>query len=413
MNILFYESLKQGNLSTWSIHVYEVVSNLSELGHHVVLLNRDPPRYVNKIDISQQSWREHLKKNLFQSRITRPFAGVVTILGLFLLELKAFISAFITIVREKERFDVIYRRSRVLNSEYILAKLFKIPLVKEENGIYVDELKAQKRGDRVSLWLIDKIERFTKPRTDRLIVVTSKLKEVLQKDFRVPGDKITVIPNGANIDLFKPIDVMEARKELGLTENCSYICFVGKLVEWQGLEFLLASIPLVLRTCPEARLLVVGDGLMKQKLVELVNLTGMSDKVIFAGIVPYSKVPLYINASNVCVFSATSDFRNNRMGTSPLKLHEYMACGKPVVTGNLEGDTQEIADSGSGLVVDSTNAEEMAGAFITLLKDEQVRREMGERARKLVVEKYSWRKNAEQVAEVCRSAIKQNTRARD
>jgi glycosyltransferase involved in cell wall biosynthesis len=311
-----------------------------------------------------------------------------------------------TIVRQKERFDLIYERDHQFSSEYLLAKLFRIPLVKEVNGLLVDEAKISGQAGKVALRMMGRIDRFNKPKADKIIVVTSRLKEILQEDDGVPSDKITVIQNGANIDLFKPMDVTKAREELGLNQSHKYVCFVGAFRAWEGIENIVKSTPLVLQKCPEARFLIVGDGPMKQELINLAEQVGVSDKVIFTGMVPYQEVPLYINASDVCVFPAAKNFRNDRTGGSPLKLHEYMACGKPVVVGNITGVSEHIMDTDSGFVVDPTNAIEMARAIIALLENEQLRKEMGERGRKVTIEKYSWMKVAEQVAEVCQSVIK-------
>jgi glycosyltransferase involved in cell wall biosynthesis len=407
MRILYCEHLKTGGLSTWSIHVYEVVTNLSKLGHQVVLLNAHPPEYGEKIDIRQRSCCQRLKNILFKSKICRPFAGIITIVGLFLIEIRIFTSALLILVRQKGRFDVIYRRHNLFGTIFILARLFKIPLVKEINGIYADEVKSKKRGDRFSLWCIDKIEHFSMSRGDHFITVTSKLKSLLQDKYGIPEIKITVNPNGANIDLFKPMDTLEAKKELGLNPDYHYICFIGNLVKWLGIEYLVKCIPAVAAELPDTRCLIVGDGDLREEITNQANTLGIADKVVFTGMVPYQQVPLYINAADVCVMPAASDSRNGRMGASPLKLHEYMACARPVVAGNVAGDIDELTTSGSGLVVDSTNTGEMAGAFITLLKNEPMRKVMGERARKIVVEKYSWSKNAEQVAEVCQSVARQ------
>jgi glycosyltransferase involved in cell wall biosynthesis len=407
MKILYCEKLKTGSLGTQSTHVYEVVTNLVKLGHHVVLLNRNPPRDESKIDIRQQSWSNRLKSRLIKSRILRPFTSVITIIWLFYLELQAFISAFIIIVREKQPFDLIYRRNHLFSSEYILARLFKIPSIKEVNGIYRDELKSRQLVHKMSLWMLDKIERDNMPKADKIVTVTDRMKVELHKEYGIPENQIAVIPNGANINLFKPMDTMEVRGELGLNPEYRYVCFVGNLLKWLGIEKLINCAPLVVAQLPDTKFLIVGDGEIKEELKSLAGSLGIADNFIFTGMVPYPQVPLYINAADVCVAPAALDLRNSKSGASPLKLHEYMACGRPVVAGDVEGDIQEIADSGLGFVVDSTNAQEMAGAIVVLLKNEPMRREMGERARKLVVEKYSWYKNAQQVAEVCQSVVKQ------
>jgi glycosyltransferase involved in cell wall biosynthesis len=310
------------------------------------------------------------------------------------------------IARRKRRFDVIYRRHTLFNCEYLLAKMFNIPLVKEVNGLVADEIKTMGLGNRISLRVMDRIERFNMPKADKIIVVTSRLKEVLQKDYGVPADKIVVIPNGANTDLFKPMDATRAREKLNLNQSNNYVCYVGAFHAWQGIEYLVKSAPLVLQKCPDTRFLIVGDGLIKQELINLAEQLGVSDKMIFTGMVPYRKVPLYMNASDVCVFSAARSFRNERTGGSPLKLYEYMACGRPVVVGNIAGISEDVMDSGSGFVTDPTNAIEMARAIMALLENEQLRKEMGERGKKFTIERHSWMKVAEQVAEVCQSVIK-------
>jgi glycosyltransferase involved in cell wall biosynthesis len=221
----------------------------------------------------------------------------------------------------------------------------------------------------------------------------------------VPGDKIVVIRNGANTDMFQPMDISVARKKLNLNQSGNYICFVGAFSAWHRIDRLVRSVPLVLQDYPNTRFLIIGDGKMKQDLIILAEQIGVHDKIIFTGRVPYQEVPLYINASDVCVFPSTKNFRNNRTGGSPLKLYEYMACGKPVVVGNVAGVSDDVTDANSGFVVDTANNDEMARAIIKLLSNEQLRKEMGDRGRKAAVEKHSWRKVAEQLAEVFESVI--------
>lgn len=288
----------------------------------------------------------------------------------------------------------------MLNTEYLLAKLFKIPSVREVNGIMTDETKVTKRGDRISLWVIDRIERFSMPRADRIIVVTSKLKEVLQGDYGVPEDKIVVILNGANTDLFKPMDIVKAREELGLNRSDNYICFVGNLERWQGVEYLVKSIPLILEQCPDTLFLIVGDGPTKRELVELAEQVGVSNRMIFTGMVPYQKISLYINASDVCVLPK----KPMRTGYSPLKLCEYMACMKPVVATRTNG-FEILEEFNAGVLVNPENPSEFAQAIIKLLQDPELRVQMGENGRNYVVENQSWESVAKRVEEVCKAVI--------
>jgi glycosyltransferase involved in cell wall biosynthesis len=139
--------------------------------------------------------------------------------------------------------------------------------------------------------------------------------------------------------------------------------------------------------------------------MELTEQTGVSDKFIFTGIVPYEEVSKYINASDVCVHLPFGK-RNERVGASSLKLFEYMACGKPIITTDVDGIPKEIERVNAGILV-SCNLQEIAGNIIKLLKSEKMREEMGKNGRKCVVENHSWGIVAEKVARVCENVIKQ------
>jgi glycosyltransferase involved in cell wall biosynthesis len=406
MNILYYDGLKVASFFTASIHIYEVLNGLSRLGHNVVALDLGSPGDILEAHTNWQSspW-ERLKNSVVRSRTLRPIIGEISILWSFLHEIYLFISAFIIIARYKGRFDIIYRRHYLFDSGYLLAKLLKIRFVKEVNSIAVDEVKIHKREDRISLWVTDRIERFSMPKADKIIVVTSRLKEILQKDYGVPGSKIIVIQNGANTDLFKPMDTTRARGELGLNRSSNYVCFVGAFWKFEGVQYLIRSIPLILEQCPQARFLIVGDGIMKEEWIELTRQIGMLDKVIFTGMVPYQKVPLYINAGDLCVVPGGRQ-RNERIGASPLKLCEYMACGKPVIASRVDG-LEIVEENNAGILVEPESPRSLATAIIKLIQNQELRKQMGERGRRYVLKNRSWASVARRVAEVFEQAIKE------
>lgn len=399
VNILFYDRLKVGQLITVSTHKYELISNLSKLGHNVVLLNADYPRRVEEIVFSNQpSSAKGIRSKLLSSRIVQRFRGEIGILWSLARDISLFLLAFILIMRRKRNFDVIYRRHSLFNSDYFLAKLFRLPLVKEVNGIVSDNTRMTGFTDNFSLRIVDRIERANMPRADKIIVVTSKLKETLQHDYGVPEDKIVVIPNGANTELFKPMNIEQARKQLNLSQVGHLIVFVGDLVAWHGVDYLIRSIPYMVNERSDTRFLIVGDGMLRQELTELAQQVDVSDKVIFTGMVPYQKVPLYINASDVCVAPYVTH-RGEKVGLSPLKMHEYMACGKPVVASRVSG-LEILEDNNAGILVEPESPPELAQAIVRLLKSKEIREQMGKNGREHMVENQSWESVARKVAEV-------------
>ncbi|MCK4723030.1 MAG: glycosyltransferase, partial [Dehalococcoidia bacterium] len=284
MNVFYYDFLSLDDHGTESAHIYEVLTNLSNLGHNVVLLDKGRLTNAREVRLPQQPsrWRE-IRGNLRSSPIFRFFEGEITVVWLFWREIQTFFVVLTAMMRRKLSPDVVYMRHSLFNGGCFLARLFKIPVVKEVNGIVVDEMRAKNQGNSALLWVISQIERFSLPRGSQIIVVTSKLKEVLQRDYRVPENKIVVIPNGANIELFKPMDINQARRQIVLPQSGYLVVFVGGLVAWEGVDYLIKSIPSVVKECPATRFLIVGDGVTRQELVELARQVGVSDKIVFTG----------------------------------------------------------------------------------------------------------------------------------
>ena len=280
MRILFYETLQKRPSSTAWTHIFELLNNLSRLGHSIVWINGHNYSPVEEFDIQGDSQRRHsLWERTKALAMTLPVRGEAMLLWNLLKEVRLLFVGFGTALRHKP--DVIYRRHSIFNTEFIIARLFKVPLIKEVNGIVVDEAKITGRAGRFSLAIIDRIERFTLRRADKIVVVTPKLKELLHDDYKIPEGKIVVIENGANTELFKPMDTMEARKRSNLNQDRDYVCFVGVLNQWQGVEYLIGAMPRILEKCPATRLLIIGDGQMREQLIALAEQLGLSDKVIF------------------------------------------------------------------------------------------------------------------------------------
>jgi glycosyltransferase involved in cell wall biosynthesis len=308
----------------------------------------------------------------------------------------------------KNRPDVLYLRQNSFPFfPIILCKVLKIPSVVEVNGLVLDELKVNNSKSfayRIFSYLALRSEKLNYRYCNRIVSVTDKLRDELVSLYAVSEDKIFVINNGANTDLFKPLDREQVKAELGLERSKTYVCFVGHLAAWQGVEFLIHASPLILDKCPDVRFLVVGDGAMKNKLLKITSELGLLDKFIFTGRVPYESVPLYINAADICVAPFIKG-RNSKIGLSALKTYEYLACGKPIVASSIPGVKDLIELSGGGISVSPEDPEELAVAVIKLILNENARALMGEKGRKYVVENHSWNGVARKILDMCREII--------
>ena len=305
--------------------------------------------------------------------------------------------------------DVLYLRQNSFPFfPIILCKILKIPSIVEVNGLVLDELKvnpnSQSFAYRIFSYLALRSEKFNYRHCDRIVSVTDKLRDELVRLYSVPEGKVYVINNGANTDIFKPLDSEQAKAELQLENSKKYVCFVGHLAAWQGVEFLIHASPLILEKCPDARFLIIGDGVMKDKLLEITSELGLSEKFTFTGRIAYERVPLYINAADVCVAPFIKE-RNSKIGLSALKTYEYLACGKPIVASSIPGVKDLIESSGGGISVTPENPEELAAAVVRLLSDEDTRTAMGKKGRRYVVENHSWDGVAKKILQICRNII--------
>lgn len=372
-----------------SIHARELSENLSQLGNRVDVICK-----LERGDYHASTWA-------VVKRVRAPSVRVVdflwtTIYGLFLS----------LAISRKHHYDLIYTRAGFSASAYLLSRLTRVPYITEVNSLIWDDTKIGSASwlGKVHGYFLAFIDGKACRRSQHLIAVTPGIKKALAADLGMELDKITVVPNGANTDLFKPITSDEAKQELHLSGAGYFVAFVGNLVAWQGVEYLIKSIHFVVKEIGETKFLIVGDGPMKQELVELGRQLGVSDEIIFVGRVPYEKVPLYINASHLCVAPFTRA-RNERCGLSPLKIHEYMACGKPVVASRI-ANLEHIEQIDAGILVEPENPQELAVAIAKLLKDKALRQQMGENGRKYVVQNHSWGSIARRIAEVCEHVVK-------
>jgi glycosyltransferase involved in cell wall biosynthesis len=240
----------------------------------------------------------------------------------------------------------------------------------------------------------------------KIVVVAQGIKDALVTDYKLPLGKIVVIPNGANLDLFRGMDKMRCRQDLGLNMYKKYICFTGNLAPWQDLKTLIEAAPRIIEKIPDVTFLIVGDGMMRNKLEATANKLNFADKFIFTGWVSHNDVPKYINSSEVCIVPLIMEV-DKIIGPSPFKiygspqkLYEYLACEKPIVAFAIDG-LDFVEERNLGFIVPSNNPTELGEALIKLLMNEELAKEMGTNGRRYVVESHSWLGVAQRISEIC------------
>jgi len=221
---------------------------------------------------------------------------------------------------------------------------------------------------------------------DLIVLISKWLRDHLARQ-GIPEMKIMPCPSGVDIQVFSDKDGKGLREKYGL-DNLSVIIYVGTLGKGRYLEVLIRAFSQLRRKKANAKLLVVGEGSDEDNLKILVKELGIESDVIFTGQVPQAGVPDFIAASDIGVSPVPPLFFYKL--SSPIKVFEYMAMGKPVVANEEIPEHKEVLEeSGGGILVPFT-PEAFASAIVTLLDNPEQAAEMGRRGREWVLTNRSY-----------------------
>ena len=222
-----------------------------------------------------------------------------------------------------------------------------------------------------------------------VVAVTPELKRLLVDQFHAPPQRIAVLPNGVDVDFFRPEPRAEAIDRLGLDPSLRYVVFCGHFAPWVDFDTIIRGFGVVARARPDARLLLVGEGGEREQVERMLDELSIRERVIFTGYVSdRERVRDYVAASTVALSANRYDYRA-RIGVSPVKLAEYMAAARAIVATELPGLRETLEANGAGVVV-AIDPEAMGQAILSLLEGDRAD-ELGARGRRLAEDSFSWR----------------------
>ena len=290
--------------------------------------------------------------------------------------------------------DVVYTRTSFLERLAFawLRRFFSFTYVGEVNGLRSLETE---RGRRAAAW-IRRSERTTFRLMDAVVTVTQQLRDYVIGRGLLDAHCVAAVPNGVNTGLFCPGSRHGAMRQLGLDTARQYITFVGSMRHWHALADLVGAFKSVACERADARLLLVGDGPERKRARDLVEECGLSSRAIFAGAQPTEKVVQYLRASAFCVAPFGASF-SRVTGLAPLKLFEYLACGRAVLTADAGPSVAFVEDDRCGLLYPLGDVQALAEQMLRLLDPELADR-LGRNGRRVAVERHSWDQIAERIS---------------
>jgi len=219
----------------------------------------------------------------------------------------------------------------------------------------------------------------------------------------IPGDTMAVIPNGADPVRFSPDTPGKAIKERYQLQDSLVVGFVGSFIYWHGIENLVKIIERTLSANKHVKFLMVGEGGPMKPLIEkFITENRLEQRTILTGFVEHDDIPQYIAAMDIVL----APYPNLKFFYySPVKIFEYMSCGRAVVSTEI-GQINEIIENGrNGLLAEPENIDQMCDLVFQLLKSDALRKKVGDEARKDILEKHTWDLRGKQLSDLCITCV--------
>jgi len=273
-------------------------------------------------------------------------------------------------------------------SGWWLAWWKRVPFVFEVRDLWPESLAAVGAGAEGTLLhrALGAIAGFLYRRANQIVVVSPAFKEHLIQHWNVPADKIAIVENGVETELFRDDpSAHEIRRDLHL-EDRFLICYTGTLGMAHGLETLIAAAEQLQKSALNATFLLIGEGAEKQRILELAAQRNLAN-IRFLDQQPRERIPAYISAADVCLvlLKKTDLFKT----VIPTKLLEYMACERPVIIA-VDGQARRLVEeAGAGVFVEPEDSSDLVRAIQALAADPGQRCRMGVSGRQYIVSRLS------------------------
>lgn len=257
---------------------------------------------------------------------------------------------------------------------------------------------AFQQAEGVPAWktaLFRRTERGLVRRAHRVVALTPGLRRMVVERYGIAPERILVIPSGTDPEHFRPAPAAQCRERLGLDPARPTVGFVGLFYRHQGVATLLRALA---RLEPRPQGLLVGDGVMRATWQALARELGLEAAVRFVGQVPYADVPPFVGAMDVL----GAPFTGDRGETSPFKVLDALAAGRPVVASDLPSVRTLAAASGAVVLVPPDDADALAEALRALLGAPAARQALGRRGRDYVLAHHAWPVLAARLVEAIR-----------
>ena len=235
-------------------------------------------------------------------------------------------------------------------------------------------------------------ERKSLPTCASVIAVVDEMKARLVS-VGVPAGKITLVENYVDVDRFLSYD-LDGDLRAGFPQSSFVIGYAGVFGRTRGLDMAVRAMQTVVQEVPDAIMVMVGEGPIKEDLERLSLDLGLGKNILFEGRVPFESVPSYVAASDVCILPLVKTVQTDA-GLAH-KIFQYMLLGKAFVASDCEATRRVVTDAGCGLLAPPGDSAAFGKALLQL-RDPKLREELGSNGRRAVLDRYNWAAAAERL----------------
>jgi len=379
-----------------TIKAVELLTHLEQQGHKVEYYWR------NESQTSGPGGKESERKSFFKHPLFRKLFFTPKEILKNLIEMRA----EYRFIRQHKPDIMIVRIDAYRYSASVLAKLHNIPLLIEADGANSYEwlFYNNKDGNIWKSWVLF-FERFCFRLSESIFVQSQVARDYYVDLYHLNEAQIHVITNGANPR--NPADAGTTLKEqLGIQADSPVCGFMGSLHYWHNTGLLFELINKVLTDYPSLYFVIVGGGgPMAEEFKKQCEQYVWKSRVIFTGLVKHEKAYQYVNLFDVALapYASTGLFYY-----SPVKIFEYMAQGKAIITTRVGQIAELIEDGKSGIFFDPDVPGDLTAKVKLLLDQPEKRNEIGRNAREIVLKHHTWKHKALQLQKLCFAAFRKD-----
>ncbi|MEK6732735.1 MAG: glycosyltransferase family 4 protein [Candidatus Omnitrophota bacterium] len=289
---------------------------------------------------------------------------------------------------------------------FLTSRLLDIPYVLHAHG--AEFLDAKKTlWDKIKYGLFrDKIKRLVFKNAKKVLAVSRYTKTIVIKS-GADEENVEIIPNGVDIDVFKPnLDCSYVVSKHNL-ENKRILLTISRLSEYKGHETMIRLMPQLLKKVLDIVYMIIGTGEYRSALESLVQKLDLQKYVIFTGFIDNETLPLYYNACNIFVMLTKERLDLGLFEGFGLTYLEANSCEKPVIGARTGGIPDAIIDGKTGYLVDPDNGQEIIGRVVSLLENAELAKRLGEEGRQRIIrEGLMWEPIGRKVYDILKSTSK-------